>query len=336
LFQKGIMSQGRPTLSEAVSKAVLVSAPAGILVFDTAGRIVLVNDQTEELFGYGPDEPIGQSVESLFPEMFREDRRQQTAASTDASELLRGPAGFEMRGVRKDGAELPLEISLVPLDTPDGPLVFCMIRKIASRAQAQQALCETEERFRLMVENSHDIMTIRDADGKVRYTSPSINRIMGYTQEQMVGSTGFELIHPDERSTVEHALREFWKNPGARGAIQFRARHARGSWVSLEVTAYNLLDHPAVRGVVINGRDISERKREEAGKDQMIAELEQTITNVKTLTGILPICASCKKIQEGDHWRQIEAYIRDRSQVEFSHTMCPECTVLWYPEQERG
>jgi PAS domain S-box-containing protein len=329
------MSQGRPTLSEAVSRAVLVSAPAGILVFDSAGQIVLVNTQTEELFAYGLDELLRQSVEQLLPELFREDHLQQTSASKESSEWQRGPMSFELRGLRKDGKELPLEISLVPLDTPDGPMVCCMIRKMESRQQAEQALRETEERFRLMVENSHDIMTVRDADGKVRYTSPSIGRIMGYTQEQMVGSTGFELVHPDERSTVENALKEFWKNPGARGTIQFRALHATGSWISLEVVAYNLLDHPAVRGVVLNGRDISQRKQEEAGKDQMIAELQQTITSVKTLTGVLPICASCKKIQEGDKWRQIEAYVRDRSQVEFTHTMCPECTVLWYPEESR-
>jgi PAS domain S-box-containing protein len=315
---------------------VLVSAPAGILVFDSAGQIVLVNAQTEELFAYGLDELLSQSVEELLPELFREDRLQQTAATTGSSEWQRGPVSFELRGLRKDGEELSVEISLVPLDTPDGPMVCCMIRKMASHKQAEQALRDTEERFRLMVENSHDIMTVRDADGKVRYTSPSISRIMGYTQEQMVGSTGFELIHPEDRSTVENALNEFWKNPGERGSLQYRAKHANGTWVSLEVVAYNLLDHPAIRGVVINGRDISERKQQESGKDQMIAELQQTITNVKTLTGVLPICASCKKIQEGDCWRQIEAYVRDRSQVEFSHTMCPECTGLWYPEQVRS
>lgn len=318
------MFEGRSTLSEAVSRAVLVSAPAGILVVDLAGRIVLVNARTEELFAYGLDELLSQSVEVLLPELFREERSQP-----GSSEWQRGPASLELKGLCKDGKELPLEVSLVPLDTPDGPFVCCVIRKIASH---QQALLEAEERFRLMVENSQDIMTVRDADGKVRYTSPSISRIMGYTQEQMVGSTGFELVHPDERSMVENALKEFWKNPGARGTIQFRAKHATGSWVSLEVVAYNLLDHPAIHGVVINGRDISERKQQEAGKDQMIADLQQTIANVKTLTGVLPICASCKKIQEGENWRQIEAYVRDRSQVEFSHTMCPECSSLWYPD----
>ncbi|HKV60489.1 MAG TPA: PAS domain-containing protein [Candidatus Acidoferrum sp.] len=319
-----------------MSKAVLVSAPAGILVFDTAGRIVLVNAQTEELFAYGLDELLSRSVEQLLPELFREDRLQQTAASTGTSEWQCGPASFELRGLRKDGKELPLEISLVPLDTPDGPLVCCMIRTMASRGQAEQAVRDTEERFRLMVENSHDIMTIRNADGKVRYMSPSVHRVLGYSQEQLIGSIGLELVHPEDRSEVESVLSEFWKNPGARDSIQYRAKHANGTWVSLEVVAYNLLDHPAIRGVVLNGRDISQRKQDEASKDQMIAELQQTLANAKTLTGVLAICASCKKIQECENWRQIEAYIRDRSQVEFSHTMCPECSALWYPEHERN
>jgi PAS domain S-box-containing protein len=326
------MSEGRSTLSEAVSRAVLVSAPAGILVVDPAGRIVLVNAQTEELFAYGIDELLSQSVEALLPELFRDELLHQTVASAESPVWQRGPASVELKGLRKDGKELPLEISLVPLDTSDGPMVCCVIRKVASPPQAEQARRDTEERFRLMVENSHDIMTVRDADAKVRYMSPSVNRVLGYTQEQMIGSTGFELIHPEDRSAVENALNEFWKNPGARDSIQYRAKHANGTWVSLEVVAYNLLDHPAVRGVVINGRDISQRKQEEVGKEQMIAELQQTIANVKTLTGVLPICASCKKVQEGNNWQQIEAYVRDRSQVEFSHTMCPECTGLWYPD----
>jgi PAS domain S-box-containing protein len=330
------MVQGRPTLSEAVSNAVLVSAPAGILVFDSAGRIVLVNAQTEELFAYGLDELLSQSVEQLLPELFREDLLQQTAASTGSSEWQRGSMSFDLRGLRKDGKELPLEISLVPMDTPDGPMVCCIIRKIAGRPLGQESLREMEERFRLMVENSHDIMTVRNADGKVRYMSPSVNRVLGYTQEQMVGSVGIELVHPEDRSAVENARNEFWKSPGERGSIQYRARHANGTWVSLEVVAYNLLDHPAVRGVVLNGRDISQRKQDEAGKDQMIAELQRTIAKAKTLTGVLAICASCKKIQEGDRWRQIEAYVRDGTQVEFSHTMCPECTVLWFPEHDRN
>jgi PAS domain S-box-containing protein len=191
----------------------------------------------------------------------------------------------------------------------------------------------TDEQFRLLVENSDDILTIREADGRIRYMSPSIQRVLGYKQEELIGSIGFELLHPEDRPAVESAFAEFWKTPGARDSIQYRARHANGSWVSLEVVAYNLLDDPALRGVVLNGRDISERKSAEAGKDQMILELQQTLAGSNTLSGVLPICASCKKIKdEGGSWQQIEVYIRDRAQVEFSHGMCPECARLWFPD----
>jgi len=101
----------------------------------------------------------------------------------------------------------------------------------------------------------------------------------------------------------------------------------------LEVVAYNLLDHPDIRGVVINGRDITERIQTQAEKERVIAELQQAISKLDTLTGLLTICASCKKIHaENGSWQQIESYIRDRSQVEFTHTMCPECALIWYPD----
>ena len=188
--------------------------------------------------------------------------------------------------------------------------------------------------LRLMVEHSEDILTLRDADGRIRYTTPSFYRVMGYRQEEMIGETGFELIHPEDRAIVLDALDEFMKVPGARDSIQYRARHANGSWVSLEVVAYNLLDHPDIQGVLISGRDISNRKRDEAVKDQLIWELQQALAGANTLSGVLPICASCKKIQdEGGNWQQIEWYVRERAQVEFSHGMCPECTRLWFPKQ---
>jgi PAS domain S-box-containing protein len=325
------MSHGRSASDDALSRAALASAPEGIFVVDREGRFVLANEQTEQLFGYAPGELLGLHFNGLLPELFREEHQRQLSGYTRTPGIQPGRSGLELRGLRKDGTEILLEMSLCAMNAPEEPLVCCIFRKIGSPRLADQSAREMEERFRFMVENSHDIVTIRDADGRVRYTNPSVHRVLGYKQEEMIGSTGFELIHPDDRSAVEDAFHEFWKNPGARDSIQYRARHANGTWISIEVTAYNLLDHPVIQGVVINGRDISRRKQEESGNEQLIAELQRTLANAKTLTGVLPICASCKKIQEGDRWHQVEAYIRDRSQVEFSHTMCPECTTLWYP-----
>jgi sigma-B regulation protein RsbU (phosphoserine phosphatase) len=122
------------------------------------------------------------------------------------------------------------------------------------------------------------------------------------------------------------------KTPGARDSVQCRARHAEGFWMTFEIVASNLLDHPEVRGVVINGRHVADREKREVRKDQLIAELKQTLMGLNALSGILRICASCKKIQEENgNWQQIEVYVRDHAQVEFSHGICPECTNYWYP-----
>jgi sigma-B regulation protein RsbU (phosphoserine phosphatase) len=84
---------------------------------------------------------------------------------------------------------------------------------------------------------------------------------------------------------------------------------------------------------VINGRHVADREKREVRKDQLIAELKQTLMGLNALSGILRICASCKKIQEENgNWQQIEVYVRDHAQVEFSHGICPECTNYWYPE----
>ena len=90
------------------------------------------------------------------------------------------------------------------------------------------------------------------------------------------------------------------KSPGARGTIRYRARHANGSWITFELVAYNMLDHPVIHGLVINGRDISDRTHHDAAKDQLISELQHTLTHLNTLTRILTICSSCKKIHKED------------------------------------
>jgi hypothetical protein len=79
--------------------------------------------------------------------------------------------------------------------------------------------------------------------------------------------------------------------------------------------------------------DITERKQAEEERERLIGELQEALAEVKTLSGLLPICASCKSIRDDQgYWQQIEAYIRDHSEAEFSHSVCPECARKLYPE----
>ena len=202
--------------------------------------------------------------------------------------------------------------------------------------QMTDSISELEEPFRLLVEHSNDILTIREADGRVRYTNPTFYRLLGYKREEIIGSTCFELLHPEDRETVLAALDELLKKPGESESVQCRARHAEGFWMTFEIVASNLLEHPEIRGLVVNGRPVYGRAKRESSKDQLIWELKETLAGLNTLAGILSVCASCKKIQtEGGAWQQIEVYVRERAPVEFSHGMCPECVRLWLPDEPK-
>jgi PAS domain S-box-containing protein len=174
-----------------------------------------------------------------------------------------------------------------------------------------------------MVENSEDIMAICNADSSIRYVSPSSRQVLGYDHEEVVGASGFDHVHPEDRANVVAALNEFVKTPGARDSVQYRARHADGSWVSFEVVGYNMLDHPVVRGVVLTGRKVSKCERSQAERQHPITKLP----------GLLNICSSCKKIRdEAGKWKDLEGYFQDRAQIKFSHGLCADCAATLYPE----
>jgi PAS domain S-box-containing protein len=167
-----------------------------------------------------------------------------------------------------------------------------------------------------MVENSQDIMAICEADSSIRYVSPSSRDLLGYDHKEMVGASGLDHVHPEDRPNVVATLNEFVKTPGARDSVQYRARHANGSWVSLEVVGYNMLDHPVVRGVVLTGRKVSKC-------EHPLAELPS----------LLNICSACKKIRdEAGKWNDFEGYFQGRAQIKFSHGLCADCAAGLYPE----
>src|SRR5258708_23786398 len=144
------MSQGRSAFSDAASRAVLDSAPEGILVANREGQVALVNAQTEDLFGYGPGELLGLHFTVLLPQLFGEEHERQIDGYTRAPGLRPGRVGLELRGVRKDGTEVLLEMSLCSVDVQDSPLACCVLRKIPATQSADRPSRGVEQRFRLI------------------------------------------------------------------------------------------------------------------------------------------------------------------------------------------
>ncbi|MCC5659138.1 EAL domain-containing protein [Nostoc sp. XA010] len=138
---------------------------------------------------------------------------------------------------------------------------------ITERQKAEVALRESEAKFRSLIQNSSDIIGIFEPDGTIRYESPSIERILGYKPEELIGKNAFEFIHPDDILRTSSSFNYLIQNFGATVRVESRFRHKDGSWRFLESTGTNLIAEPLVKGIVINSRDITERK---IAEDQLV------------------------------------------------------------------
>ena len=117
-----------------------------------------------------------------------------------------------------------------------------------------------ERWFRSLVENGSEVITILEADGSIRYLSPAVERVLGYRPEELTGTSVFDLIYPDDMEQALGILAEVLESSGIHSTLEFRVPHKDGSPRSLEHVVNNLLDDPSVRGIVVNSRDITERK----------------------------------------------------------------------------
>jgi diguanylate cyclase (GGDEF)-like protein/PAS domain S-box-containing protein len=129
------------------------------------------------------------------------------------------------------------------------------------RLLAEHSARQNEARFRSLVQHSSDVIIVARADGTVRFVSPSASRVFGYDPGEMLRHSVSELLHPDDRERAATFFRSAAQAPGVSGPVEWRFRQTDGSWLHAEILATNLLHDPTVKGVVLNTRDVSERRR---------------------------------------------------------------------------
>jgi len=169
---------------------------------------------------------------------------------------------------------LLLYVALRPWDDPISGLVIgallvtglVVLRQLLTvrenlRLLAEHAARQNEARFRSLVQHSSDVIIVTRADGTVRFVSPSATRVFGYDPTAVLRQTVPELLHPDDRDRASRFFREAALAPGVSGPVEWRFRQADGSWLHAEILATNLLHDTSVKGVVLNTRDVSERRR---------------------------------------------------------------------------
>ncbi len=181
-------------------------------------------------------------------------------------EFLRSPElankVLTLRWVSKDGRILWTEQQINPIYDAQGDLVAVegIGRNITERKEMEDALRRSEERFRSLVQNASDIIMILEADGTIRYVSPAIANVLGLQPEDVVGRNAVAFVDPVDRTEARRIFAEARREPGIRRPVEFKLRNQNGAWRHLEINRTNLLNDPAVGGLVFNLRDVTDRK----------------------------------------------------------------------------
>jgi len=207
------------------------------------------------------------------------------------------------------------------------------IEKIENeRKRVQEALQESEERYRTILDNIEDGYFEVDIAGNFTFFNNSLCRDLGYSKEEMMGMNNRRYMSKETAKKVFQAFNlvyttgepckvhdwEIIRKDGTKriheGSVSLM-RNAKGERIGF-------------RGIA---RDVTEKKKAEEDREKLINDLQKALSEVKTLSGLLPICSSCKNVRDDKgYWNQIEAYIRDRSEAEFTHSICPACKDKLY------
>ncbi len=204
--------------------------------------------------------------------------------------------------------------------------------------QTEKRLKQSERWLAATLEGIGDAVIATDANGCIKFMNSVAEALTGWTQQEAWGKTCeevFHIIHQETRGLVDSPVRRVLQEGVTVGLRNHTLLIARDdSEIPIDDSAAPIRDDSGnITGVVVVFRDVTERVQAEEAQAKLIAELQEALVKVKTLSGLLPICTSCKKIRDDQgYWQQVEVYVQQHSDAEFTHGFCPDCARTLYPE----
>ena len=155
-------------------------------------------------------------------------------------------------------------------------LCRCAVTNITEEIRLKKIVDNEQNKFKLLTDNSFDIISILDYDGTIKFESNAIKRILGYETGEREGMCAFDFVHQKDKEYVTKKFQELVAIPNSTTVVEFRFQHKNGKWKWLETSGQNFLDNPVINGIIVNSRDITERKEAEIQKNYLSAIIENT------------------------------------------------------------
>lgn len=242
-------------LSEERYKNLFDKSPVGILLIDENGYIINANDAFGKLSGYSLEEIIGNHVKMFAP------AGNENRADENIKYLMNtGYLEHQVTSRRKDGSIHVIQLVENKIVLQNGRQGLLSISTdITEKIKAEEALRESEERFRSIINELNDTITIVDENRKISYQNSSGYNTFGFTEQEMIGKDPFEFVHPDDVPLVAKEFNDVVNKENSGIPTLFRVIRKNGSFAYIESTGLNMLDNKAVKGVVIVGKDVTEK-----------------------------------------------------------------------------
>ncbi len=311
---------------------IVESSNDAIISEDLDGIILSWNKSAERIYGYRSQEAIGKSIYELVPPEKKDE------VTHILSTIRRGEAIERMETVRlrKDNKKIDISLSVSPVRDSEGKIIgaAAIAQDITEGKRAKEMLLDTLKEVEDLYNNAPCGYHSLDKDGMIIRINDTELGWLGYTREEIVGKMRiFDLYTDEGRAEFMRNFPRFVET-GYVHDLRFEVIRKDGTTYPVLLSATAVKDSDGnylmSRSVMY---DITELKKAEDERERLYRELLEAQGKLKVLSGLLPICASCKKIRNDQGlWDSIEKYVSEHSEAEFTHSLCMDCAKRLYPE----